>query len=309
LTPLSLGFIGLGAMGAPMAESLGRAGHALRIHDIRKDLAAPLVANGALWTESPEEAARGVDVLFTCLPGPAQVEAVALGQGGLLAGMHRGSAWFDLSTNAPDLMRRLHATFAAAGVDVLDAPVSGGPGGAASRQLAIWVGGEAAVFDRHESLLRTMGDEAMYVGPIGSGSVAKLAHNCANISVQIALAEAFTMGVAAGLDPLVLFKALRQGTTGRSRTFDRLAEQFLPGRYDPPAFALELAHKDMSLALSLARAHGVPMQVADIAMQELEAALQRGWGQRDARIALTLQEERAKVSAHIDPQQLRDALE
>jgi len=309
VTRLSLGFIGLGAMGGPMAESLRRAGHSLKVHDIRKELAAPLVRGNAGWAESPSAAAHGVDVLFTCLPGPAQVEAIALGKGGLLAGMQRGSTWFDLSTNAPDLVRRLHATFAASGIDLLDAPVSGGPSGAASRKLAIWVGGEAAVFDRHESLLKTMADETMYVGPIGSGSVAKLAHNCANISVQIALAEAFTMGVAAGLDPLVLFKALRQGTTGRSRTFDRLAEQFLPGSYDPPAFALELAHKDMSLALSLARAHGVPMQVADIAMQELDAALRRGWGQRDARIALTLQEERAKVSARIDPQQLRDALE
>ena len=309
MTPLALGFIGLGAMGAPMAASLRRAGHALRVHDIRKDLAAPLLANGAAWAESPAEAAHGVDVLFTCLPGPAQVEAVALGEGGLLAAMQRGAAWFDLTTNAPDLVRRLHASFAAAGIDLLDAPVSGGPGGAASRKLAIWVGGEAAVFDRHESLLKTLGDEAMYIGPIGAGSVAKLAHNCANLSVQIALAESFTMGVAAGLDPLVLFKALRQGTTGRARTFDRLAEQFLPGAYDPPAFALELARKDMRLALSLAQAHGVPMQIAEIAMQEIEAALQRGWGERDARIALTLQEERAKVSVRIDPKQLRDALE
>jgi 3-hydroxyisobutyrate dehydrogenase len=106
-----------------------------------------------------------------------------------------------------------------------------------------------------------------------------------------------------------LFKAMRQGTTGRSRTFDRLAEQFLPGIYDPPAFALRLAFKDMSLAMALARTHDVPIRIAEIAMQAMTEAMQRGWGERDARIAMTLQEERAGVSVHVPLDQLRDILE
>ena len=305
---MRVGFIGLGAMGRHMAANLQLAGYELRVHDTRHETAAALVAGGAVWADDPAQAARGVEVLFTCLPGPVEVEAVALGDGGLLGAMEPGSVWFDLTTNAPDLVRRLSATFAAKGVRMLDAPVSGGPKGAQSRRLALWVGGEAALFEQYTSVLKAMGDEPLYIGPIGAGSVAKLAHNCANFAVQIALAEVFTLGVKAGVDPLVLFRALRQGTTGRSRTFDRLAEQFLPGTYDPPSFALRLAHKDMSLIMALARTCDVPMRIAEIAMQQMTEAMQRGWGERDARIAMTLQEERARVSVRVPLDRLRDIM-
>jgi 3-hydroxyisobutyrate dehydrogenase-like beta-hydroxyacid dehydrogenase len=305
---MKIGFIGLGAMGGPMAANLQRAGHELRVHDARREAAAALVASGAVWADVPAQAASGVEVLFTCLPGPAEVEAVALGDGGLLEAMEAGSVWFDLTTNSPHVVRRLSATFAARGVRMLDAPVSGGPKGAQARRLALWVGGDAAAYDQYESVLKAMGDEPSYIGPIGAGSVAKLAHNCASFAVQIALAEVFTLGVRAGVEPLVLFRALRQGTTGRSRTFDRLAEQFLPGTYDPPAFALRLAHKDMSLVMALARTHDVPMRMAEIAMQEITEAMERGWGERDARIAMTLQEERAGVSVRVPADRLRDVM-
>jgi len=295
-------------MGAPMAANLQRAGHELRVHDARREAAAGLVASGALWADCPAKAASGVELLFTCLPGPREVEAVALGEGGLLGAMDAGSVWFDLTTNSPEVVRRLGETLAARGVRMLDAPVSGGPKGAQSRRLALWVGGDAALFEQYLPELKAMGDEPLYIGPIGAGSVAKLAHNCANFAVQIALAEVFTLGVKAGVEPLVLFKALRQGTAGRSRTFDRLSEQFLPGNYDPPAFALRLAHKDMSLVMGLARSCGVPMRIAEIAMQEMSEAMQRGWGERDARIALTLQEERAGVSVHVPIERLRDVM-
>jgi 3-hydroxyisobutyrate dehydrogenase len=305
---LKIGFIGLGAMGGPMAANLQRAGHELRVHDARRESAATLVAGGAAWADGPAQAASAAEVVFTCLPGPAEVEAIALGDGGLLGAMAAGSTWFDLTTNAPDVVRRLSAEFAARRIHMLDSPVSGGPKGAQTRKLALWVGGDAATFERFAPVLKAMGDETMYIGPVGSGSVAKLAHNCANFAVQNALAEVFTLGVKAGVDPLVLFKAMRQGTTGRSRTFDRLAEQFLPGTYDPPAFALRLAHKDMTLALSLARACGVSMRMAQITMQDMSEALRRGWGERDARITMSLHEERAGVSVRIPPEKLRGVL-
>jgi len=127
--------------------------------------------------------------------------------------------------------------------------------------------------------------------------------------VQTALAEIFTLGVKAGVEPLALFKALRQGATGRKRTFDRLAEQFLPGKYDPPGFALRLAHKDLGLALDLAREVGVPMQVAQLAMREFETALERGWGERDSRTPMLLQSERAGVSPHVPAEKLREVLD
>lgn len=295
-------------MGAPMATSLLRAGHELRVYDSRKEAANALLAEGAHWANSVADAVGTAEVAFTCLPGPREVEAVALGEHGLLEGLGAGAAWFDLTTNSPDVIRRLSKVFAAHSVHVLDAPISGGPSGAQSRRLALWVGGDVAVFERHLAVLKAMGDEPMCIGPVGAGSVAKLAHNCANFGVQLLLAEVFTLGVKAGVDPLVLFKALRQGTAGRSRTFDRLAEQFLPGAYDPPAFALRLAHKDMALVLALARECGVPMRFAELAMQEMRQALERGWGERDARIALTLQEERAGVSVRVRKDALRDLM-
>jgi 3-hydroxyisobutyrate dehydrogenase len=305
---LRIGFIGLGAMGAPMAASLQRVGHELLVLDSRKEAAQPLLAAGARWADCPADAASGAELVFTCLPGPREVEAVALGERGLLEGMRAGAAWFDLSTNAPDLVRRLSQVFAARGVHVLDAPISGGPKGARSGRLALWVGGDAAIFHHHFGVLQAMGDEPMHIGPVGAGSVAKLAHNCANFGVQLLLAEVFTLGVKAGVEPSVLFEALRQGTAGRSRTFDRLAEQFLPGVYDPPAFALRLAHKDMSLVMALAGECGVPMPFAELALQKMSEAMRRGWGERDARIALALQEERAGVSVRVPAEALRDIL-
>jgi 3-hydroxyisobutyrate dehydrogenase-like beta-hydroxyacid dehydrogenase len=305
---MNIGFIGLGLMGRGMAANLLGAGHHVRVLDIDRGAGGPLEAQGARWAANPAAAAKGAELVFTCLPGPAEVERIALGEEGLLAAMERGAAWFDFTTSSPELVRRLHAAFAAKGIHVLDAPVSGGPAGAQSRKLAFWVGGDRVVYDKYLDVLRAMGEEPMHVGAVGCGVITKLAHNCANFTVQAVLAEAFTLGVKAGVDPLMLFTALRQGTLGKSRTFDRLAEQFLPGSYDPAAFALKHAHKDMSLAASVAAAHGVPLRMAEIASADMAEAIARGWGDRDARIALTLQEERAGVSVRIDSGKLRNAL-
>jgi 3-hydroxyisobutyrate dehydrogenase len=223
--------------------------------------------------------------------------------------MRKGAAWFDLTTNSPTLMRRLHASFAEKGIDVLDAPVSGGPKGAQTRKLALWIGGEERAFDAHRRALDAIGDQARYVGPIGAGSVAKLVHNCAGYAIQTALAEVFTMGVKGGVEPLALWEAVRQGAAGRRFTFDGLADQFLPGTYDPPAFALKLAHKDVTLATELARELGVPMRVANLALADLTEAMNRGWEGRDSRVAMVLQQERAGVSIRVDPQRLAEAVD
>jgi len=187
--------------------------------------------------------------------------------------------------------------------------VSGGKAGAESGRLAIWVGGDEATYRRCEALLRAIGDQPFYVGPIGAGSVAKLAHNTASFAVQTALAEIFTLGVKAGVEPLALFQALRHGATGRKRTFDRLAEQYLPGAYEPPTFALRLAHKDLSLALELAREVGVPMQVAERALADFDQALKRGWAERDSRTPMLLQNERAGVEPRVPAEKLRAVLD
>jgi len=271
-------------------------------------VAKPHVDAGAQWKDTPREVAEAVEVVFTSLPGPVEVEAVALGADGLISGMRKGAAYFDLSTNSPALIRRLHALFKDKGLHLLDAPVSGGPKGARTRKLALWVGGDKEIYDRFKPVLDAIGDQPYYVGPIGAGSVAKLVHNCAGYAIQTALAEVFTMGVKAGVEPLGLWKAVRQGAGGRRRTFDGLIDQFLPGTFEPPAFSLKLAHKDVSLATALARELGVPMRIANLALDELTEALNRGWGARDSRVAMLLQEERAGVKIAVPPDKIQEII-
>src|SRR5262245_31147564 len=163
---MQVGFIGLGTMGAHMAANLQKAGYSLAVNDLRKEAAAPHLAAGATWADTPRAVAAQADVIFTSLPEPPDVEKVALASEGLLAGIKPGAAWFDLSTNAPKVVKALSEKFADKRAYMLDAPVSGGPKGAASRKLAIWVGGERRAFDQHKAALDAIGDQARYIGPI-----------------------------------------------------------------------------------------------------------------------------------------------
>ena len=303
-----VGFIGLGTMGGPMAANLQKAGYKLVVHDLHRQAASHHLAAGAQWAESPGALARNADVIFSSLPEPSDVETVALGPDGLISGMKPGAAYFDLSTNAPSLVKKLHAAFAEKGLHMLDAPVSGGPAGAKSGKLAIWVGGNESVFQEYKHVLDAIGDKAAYIGPIGSATVAKLVHNMSGYALVCALAETFTLGVKAGLEPLALWQAVRQGAVGRRLTFDAVIDQFLPGKYDPPAFALKLAHKDVSLANALGRELGVPMRICNLTLAEMTEALARGWGGRDSRVMMLLEQERAGVEIAVEPERMREAL-
>ena len=301
-----LGFIGLGTMGASLASNLQKAGYDLVVHDVGRQVAERHIAAGATWAETPRALAEQSDVVLTSLPGPPEVEAVALdGEQGLAAGLKPGSVYFDLSTSSPTLIRRIHAEFAEKGIHVLDAPVSGGPAGAKSGRLAVWVGGDEEVFKKYRAVLDAMGDQVRYIGPIGAGCIAKLTHNAAGYTIQCALAEVFTMGVKAGVEPLALWEAVRQGAQGRRRTFDGLAEHFLIDDYDPPAFAMRLGLKDISLATELGREVGVPMRLVHMAKMEMSEAVNRGWGDRDSRISMLLQQERAGVRIAVQPERVR----
>jgi len=293
---MKVGFIGLGTMGASFATNLQKAGYDLVVHDVSRQVADAHLRAGATWAESPRALAEASDVIMTSLPGPPEIEGVALdGETGLIAGVREGAVYFDLSTNSPTLIRRIHAEFAKRGAHVLDAPVSGGSKGAASGKLAVWVGGDETVFNANRACLDAMGDQVKYIGLIGAGAVAKLVHNSAGYAIQAAIAEVFTAGVKAGVEPLALWDAIRQGARGRVRTFDSLADHFLINEYDPPDFALKLAHKDISLACELGRDMEVPMRMTNMAQQEMREALNRGWGHRDSRAFLLLQLERAGI--------------
>ena len=306
---MKVGFIGLGTMGASMAYNCLQGGNEMIVHDIRREAATPHLEAGAVWADTPREVAEAAEVVFTSLPGPTEVEAVALGEDGMLEGLSPGKVYFDLSTNSPTVIRRIHQIYADQGINMLDAPVSGGPRGARTGNLAIWVGGDRELFDRYKPVLDSIGDKAYYVGPIGCGVVAKLVHNCSGYIIQCALAETFTMGVKAGVEPLALWQAVRRGAQGRRGTFEGLAEHLLPGNFDPPDFALQLARKDVDLAVGVGREFNVPMRLANMALAELTEAMNRGWGQRDSRVAMLLQEERSGVEVRVDEEILRQALE
>jgi 3-hydroxyisobutyrate dehydrogenase-like beta-hydroxyacid dehydrogenase len=307
---MRVGFIGLGMMGKGMAANLQKAGHDLVVHDLSRAAAEPFLAKGAIWANSPKQVAEQTEIIFSSLPVPADVESVALGANGLIEGMRPDTAFFDMSTNSVAMVRKIHAAFAEKNLYMLDSPVSGGPAGAASGKMAIWVGGDEQIFNRHKSVLDAMGDQAAYIGPIGAGSIAKLVHNCTGAIMNIALAEVFTMGIKAGVDPVDLWEAVRQGATGRVRTFDRLGNKFLTGQHDPADFALRLLHKDVGLAVGLGREVGVPMRLANMAYEELTEAMNRGWGTRNSTVGQLLQVERAGIPPlAADPKRIAAVLE
>jgi 3-hydroxyisobutyrate dehydrogenase-like beta-hydroxyacid dehydrogenase len=304
-----VGFIGLGTMGGKMATNIQKAGYKIVVHDLHRQSASHHLQAGAEWADTPRALAEKSDVIFTSLPEPTDVERVALGKDGLIEGVKKGAAYFDLSTNAQSVVKGIHDAFAAKGAQMLDAPVSGGPSGAESRKMAIWVGGDRATYDKHKGVLDAMGDRASYVGGIGTATVAKLVHNMSSYAITCALAETFTMGVKAGMDPVALWEAVRQGVTGRRLTLDGLLNQFLPGKYDPPDFALKLATKDVKLATQLGRELGVPMRICNLAYSEMMEACNRGWEGRDSRVVMVLEQERAGVAIAADPEKVKQAAE
>ena len=303
-----VGFIGLGIMGASMASNLQKAGYGLVVHDVRREATTVHVAAGAQWADTPREVAERSEVVMSCLPSVESIEAVALGKDGILSGMRRGQAYFELSTSSPDLVRRLYASFTEKGTHMLDAPVSGGAVGARRGRLAIWVGGDKPTYQRYEPVLRVIGDQPVHVGAIGTGLVTKLVNNLAAQATQAAIAEVFVLGIKAGAAPLSLWEALRQGAAGRRRTFDGMIDEYLPARYDPPNSALRIVHKDLMIATELARDLDVPLRIASLTLADVQEAMLRGWSERDIRSVMLLPQERAGVSVKASTEGIEEIL-
>jgi 3-hydroxyisobutyrate dehydrogenase-like beta-hydroxyacid dehydrogenase len=301
----TVGFIGLGNMGQGMAGNIQKADYPLVVYDLRRDSLQPFVKHGARPAASPAEVARLSDIIFTSLPGPQEVEAVALGAQGVLEGIRPGGIYVDLSTSRPTLIRRIEPEFRQKGAHVLDAPVSGGKTGAATRNLAVMVGGERDIYERIKPILDAFGDKVFYAGSIGAGSVAKLVHNMISHGIRQAIAEGLTLGVKAGVETEALWECIRRGSIGRMRLLhEGLVRTWFRGQFEPASFALALSLKDITLATELGQEYNVPMPVANLVQQIVVTALNRGWGDQDSNAACLLQEEAAGVqvrAAHIDP--------
>ena len=302
----SVGFIGIGVMGASMTTNLLKAGYEVTVNDIRREAAEPLIAAGAYWAATAAEVASASDVVFTSLPSLQAIEDVMIGPNGIVQGIAEGGACFETSTNSLELLRKLHMAFAEKGAHLLDAPISGGAPGARRGRMAFWVGGNREVYDRFEPVLKAMGDKPTHVGEIGAGLVTKLVHNCISQATQAAIAEVFVLGVKAGANPLSLWAAIRQGVLGRRRTFDGLGDQFLTASYDSPQASLAIVEKDMMLATQLGRELRVPMRFANLALADIIEAMNRGWSDRDARSVMLLPQERAGVHIQVEPERIAE---
>jgi 3-hydroxyisobutyrate dehydrogenase len=297
---MRVGFIGLGNMGEPLAGFVRGAGFSLVVHDLRSEPAAALIERGATWAESPRDLAGQCEVVCICVPGPDEMRTVTVGAGGILEGAKAGSVVIDHTTNAPAVVRDVGEALKSRGVHLLDAPLDGGREGALAGQVTLFVGGDQAVLGRVKPILDTFSKSVVWVGELGTGSIAKIVHNALAMSIDLLIAECLTLGVKAGVAMPRLVEAFGAGCiVSQNMTFTkRMPATLFRGDF-AARFALALAHKDFGLASGLARAQNVPTRLLDLCQMELQEAMNRGWGDADRLKASTLQEERAGVTLRL----------
>lgn len=288
-----VGFIGLGIMGKPMAKNLLKAGYSLVVYDINADPVKELSALGAKPAGSPREVAQEVGTIITMLPDSPQVKDVILGGNGVLEGARPGAIIVDMSSIAPLVSREVAAGAAKKGVRMLDAPVSGGQPGAIAGTLSIMVGGDQKDFDECYEMLSKMGRSVVRVGAIGSGNIAKLANQIIVALNIAAVSEAFVLATKAGVDPKAVYDAIRGGLAG-SNVMDAKVPLILDRKFDP-GFRIELHIKDLANALSTAHALGVPVPLASVVMEILQALKVDGRGSKDHGAIVNFYEKLAQI--------------
>ena len=274
-----VGFIGLGVMGSRMAKTLARAGYALDVFDIDPGKIDAMIAAGAAAASSPGDVARRSDVVFSSLPWPATVREVYLGAGGVLEGARPGTILIDTSTVDPETTRTVHAAAAARDVQYLDAPVSGGYREAENGTLVVIVGGDPGAFDKAKEVLGVLGKTVHYAGPSGAGNIVKLVNNVMSMGNMLVAAEVFVLGVKAGMDAQTLFEILR-ASAGRSYHFEKRLPNILARNFEP-GFTVDLARKDLGLAVDMARSHDVPVPATSLLHQLYNASSALGEGKND----------------------------
>ncbi len=276
---MRIGFIGLGTMGAPMAARLLAAGFEVSVHNRTREREEPLAALGAKRAASPKSCAQDSDVVFTMVSDTPDVQAVVTGDHGAIEGLAEGSVLVDMSTISPATTRRLAAALAQRGVQMLDAPVSGGSEGARNGTLSIMVGGDAVALERVRPVLEHLGRTITHVGPVGSGQVAKAVNQVIIAGTYAAVAEGMALAMAAGIDTDAALTALGGGAAG-SWVLANRARNMLAGDY-PLGFRTRLHRKDLGIALASARELGVSMPVAAYVEQVETSLVARGFGDED----------------------------
>jgi 2-hydroxy-3-oxopropionate reductase len=276
---MKIGFIGLGIMGKPMAKNLLKAGHEVVCFDVNKDNVENVVAAGATAAASSADVASRVPLVITMLPNSPHVKSVVMGEGGVLEGAAEGLILIDMSSIAPLASQEVERACAAKGVRMLDAPVSGGEPKAVDGTLAIMVGGEKSLFDEVREVLLVMGSSAVHCGPIGAGNTTKLANQVIVALNIAAVAEAFTLVRKAGVDPHLVFEAIKGGLAG-STVMNAKAPMMMDGNFKP-GFKIDLHIKDLANALDTGHGVGSPLPLTALAREMMETLHADGFGGDD----------------------------
>lgn len=276
---LTVGYIGLGLMGKSIARNINKADFPLVVHNRSQAAVEELVAEGATAASSPEEVARQVDVVFTNLPDTPDVEQVVLGERGILHGAHPGLIYVDNSTIKPAMARKIAETLGAAGVEALDAPVSGGDIGAREGTLAIMVGGNESTFTKVMPVFEAMGKTITLVGGPGAGQIAKAANQIMVSAQMVAMAELLIFAQKAGADPLKVVQAIRSGAA-QCWTLDIKPPRLFTGNRKP-GFKARMQAKDLNIVMETAKEYGIPLPQTAIGTQLYQAMLQQGMGELD----------------------------
>lgn len=285
---MKLGFIGLGVMGRPMALHLLEAGHELSVYARRAEAAQPLVEAGAQRLATPAQVAAASEVVFTMVTTGADVEQVALGEDGIIHGAQPGTVLVDMGTIPPGTARRIAAKLSERGIEMIDAPVSGGEAGAIEATLAIMAGGKREVLARVRPLLEKLGKTIVHVGPSGAGQVAKACNQMIMVSCIEAVAEAMLLAEKAGVDPERVRRALAGGSAA-SRVLEVFGAR-MTARDFRAGVEARLHHKDFAILLDEAVRLGAPLPIAAQVGQQLNALMAQGWGREDTSCLLRVLE-------------------
>ncbi|MDR1487456.1 MAG: NAD(P)-dependent oxidoreductase [Deltaproteobacteria bacterium] len=291
---MKVGFIGLGAMGRPMAKRLQNAGFDLFVHDLMPEAVGEMVSLGSVAKDNPAQIACEAEIICSSLPNSAILMEVATGKNGILSTMRPGTLLIDFSSVEPHLSRRLAEAVEAKGASMLDAPVSGGTAGAANGALTIMVGGRAEDLDKAMIILKQLGKKIIHVGDNGQGQAMKLVNNLLLGINMAAAAEALTLGRKLGLNPKIMLDTIAQ-SSGASYALTAKAEKFIfPGKF-APGFAVDLQYKDLELAVNAAKNLTVPLPMGNQAQQIFEVARAKDLGREDISSVVKLYEEAAKT--------------
>ena len=287
---MKVGYIGVGNMGGPMCRNLiKKSNHSVSVFDLNAAAVKTCTDLGATAGKSIADVTKDADIVMTSLPMPKDVEAMTLGDAGVLAHIGKGKTYIDLSTNAPSMVQKIGAAMAAKGIAMLDAPVSGGTTGAEAATIAIMVGGDKKVFDDALPVLQSFSANVIHMGGLGTGTVAKLVNNMLSFCNMAALSEGMMLGTAYGLDPEKLLHVIAN-SSGNSNAIRNFSQRAMKGHYSPPSFALNLAYKDLHLALELGDELGVPLPQGSSTHNLQRLAKGMGWGPDDSSSVLRVYE-------------------